>query len=389
MNLTKPKIEQAINLLDEFNIDLWLIFVRETPVMADPMLSMVVGMEATWESFFFFSRAGKSAALVGNFDQDDYIRSGNFTEVRAYTSSVRKDLQDLIKEFAPKQIAVNYSLNNPAADGLTHGMYLMLQDYLKDIGYDNKLVTAEEITSRLRSRKLAPELTALEKAARLADQLWNDINPHINVGMTEKEVAELIDDGLRKRGSRPSFDTIVNAGAKTNPGHGAPTSARLEPGDLLHIDFGAVIENYCSDLQRLLYFKKNNEDQAPPELIKAFNCVRDIITKTGEASLPGVKGHEVDALARKILVENGYDEYEHALGHQLGRDVHDGGAILGPKWERYGTTPMIELEKNNVFTLELEIMLPQIGCVGLEEDMYVDSDGATYLCPRQMELIVR
>lgn len=389
MNLTKPKIEQAINLLDEFKIDLWVIFVRETPVMADPMLSMVVGAEATWQSFFLFSRTGKSAALVGNFDQDDYIRSGNFTEVRSYTSSVRKDFQELIKDFAPKQIAVNYSLNNPAADGLTHGMFLLLNDYLKDIGYENKLISAEEITSRLRSRKLPGEIGALEKAARLADQLWNDINPYIKVGMTEKEVAQLIDDGMKKRGSRPSFYTIVNAGAKTNPGHGAPTSAKLEEGDLLHVDFGAVVDDYCSDLQRLLYFKKKNEDQPPAELTKAFECVRDIITKTGEASRPGVKGYEVDALARKILGEHGYDEYEHALGHQLGRDVHDGGAILGPKWERYGKTPMIELEKNNAFTLELEIILPQIGCVGLEEDMFIDSDGAQYLCPRQMELIVR
>ncbi|MDH4032775.1 MAG: aminopeptidase P family protein, partial [candidate division Zixibacteria bacterium] len=76
------------------------------------------------------------------------------------------------------------------------------------------------------------------------------------------------------------------------------------------------------------------------------------------------------------------------LGHQLGRAVHDGGAIIGPKWERYGKTAEMKLEAGNVFTLELEINLPGIGCVGLEEDVLIVDGGARFLCPRQLELIV-
>ena len=121
----------------------------------------------------------------------------------------------------------------------------------------------------------------------------------------------------------------------------------------------------------------------------AFRIVRDIITQTGKECLPGKTGAEIDTVARKILKVRGYPEYEHALGHQLGRSVHDGGAILGPKWERYGTTPEMPLEKNNVFTLELEIILSGIGCVGLEEDMCITNEGAQFLCNRQKELIVR
>jgi len=100
-------------------------------------------------------------------------------------------------------------------------------------------------------------------------------------------------------------------------------------------------------------------------------------------------GFEIDSFARKMLVDNGYPEYSHALGHQLGRDVHDGGAIIGPKWPNYGVTPTIPLEKNNVFTLELEINLPGIGCVGLEEDVLVTENGAKFLSPRQTELIIK
>ena len=103
---------------------------------------------------------------------------------------------------------------------------------------------------------------------------------------------------------------------------------------------------------------------------------------------PGARGFEIDAEAREMLKENGFDVYQHALGHQLGRDVHDGGALIGPKWERYGNAPMIPLELNNIFTLELEIILPGIGCVGLEEDIIVTENGAEYLCPRQTELVI-
>jgi Xaa-Pro aminopeptidase len=101
-----------------------------------------------------------------------------------------------------------------------------------------------------------------------------------------------------------------------------------------------------------------------------------------------VRGHEIDSIARKILAGAGYEDYQHALGHQLGRAVHDGGALLGPKWERYGKAPTMTLELNNVFTLELEIMLPDVGCVGLEEDVCVTENGARFLCPRQLELVI-
>jgi len=389
MDIIKGKISQATSLLDELDIDLWLIFVRETMMMADPALAMVVGLEATWESLFLFSRTGEAVALVGNFDQEDFIRSGRFSEVLTFTEGVGKDIRKLVDRFEPEKIAINYSTSNPASDGLTHGMYLLLTEYLKDTPYVERLVSSEELMSRLRSRKLPSEIELVEKAAVIADEVWHKANEKIKTGMSEIEIAALIDKLIIKADFKPSFETIVNAGDKTRPGHGSPTDAIMSPGDLLHIDFGVECEGYCSDIQRLLYFKRPDEEELPVELVDAFNMVRRIISETATLCRPGVQGCEVDQRARQMLVDNGYPEYEHALGHQLGRDVHDGGAIIGPKWERYGVTPTIPLERDNLFTLELEIILPGIGCVGLEEDVCVTEDGATFLSPRQMELIVK
>lgn len=389
MNLQKLKISQTKELLKELGIDVWVVFVRETPMMADPVLALVVGHEVTWQSFFIYTSDGQSLALVGNFDKDNFIRSGCFDKVLTYTQSVKEQFVDLITEIDPQKIALNYSTSDSASDGLTHGMFMLISEYLEGTPYHSRIISAEEIVSKLRSRKLPEEINLLKKAAEIASEVWEEVSKEIKTGMTEKEVAAIIDSKIKERGCSNSFDTLVNAGDKTEPGHGLPTAAKIDKGDLVHIDFGVLYQGFCSDIQRLLYFNRPNESSPPLELLDAFNTVRDIITETGKECRPGKKGYEIDQIARKILTDHGYPEYQHALGHQLGRSVHDGGAILGPEWARYGITPAMPLEENNVFTLELEIMLPGIGCVGLEEDMCITNEGAEFLCNRQKVLVVR
>lgn len=388
VKLIKQKIQQANQLLEELQIDLWLVAVRETSIMADPLLAMVVGHEVTWQSFFFYTHKGDAIALVGNLDVEDFKRCGWFTEVVTYTKGVSEDFRMIMGRLNPAQIALNYSPDNPAADGLTHGMYLNLLEYLKDTPFTDRLISASDLCTKLRARKLESEVDRLARAASLANQAFTNVVEQVNVGMTEKEIGALIDAEITRLGSANSFNTIVNAGDKTSPGHGLPTDAKLEPGDLLHVDFGAEVDGYCSDLQRLVYFRRANEDQPPDHLTEAFEQVRDIITLAASRCRSGAHGFEIDAMAREMLLDDGYPEYQHALGHQLGQAVHDGGAILGPKWERYGTMPSVELEVGNVFTLELEINLPGLGCVGLEEDVLIEEKGAKFLCPRQLELIV-
>jgi len=389
MNLVKEKINQAQQILKELDIDLWLVFVRETSMMADPILSFVIGHEVTWQSFFLYTKTGKSFALVGNFDKDNLERSGYFDEVLIFTADAKEALIKLLERIDPEKIALNYSPSDAASDGLTHGMYLKLREYLDGTVYADRFVSAEELVSKLRSRKNPKEIKLLKKAADIACEVWDEVVQKIKLGMTEKEIAKLIDRSISKRGCIMSFETLVNAGDKTDAGHGLPTNAKLSAGDLLHVDFGVIYENYCSDIQRLLYFSRPKEKKPRAELIDAFETVNEIITQTAEMCRPGKKGYEIDALARQILSENGYPEYQHALGHQLGRYVHDGGAVLGPKWERYGTTTNIALEEGNVFTLELELDLPGIGCVGLEEDAAIMGGVTKFLSKRQAQLTVK
>ena len=99
-----------------------------------------------------------------------------------------------------------------------------------------------------------------------------------------------------------------------------------------------------------------------------------------------MKGVDVDTFARDFVKERGYEEYQHALGHQLGLQAHDGGTLLGPLWERYGNTPNGILEPNNVFTLELYVTTENYGQVSVEEDIVITKDGCKFLSTPQREL---
>ncbi|UCD17245.1 MAG: aminopeptidase P family protein [Candidatus Zixiibacteriota bacterium] len=388
MDLIKLKIEQAVDILDELNIDLWLIFCRETAMMADPALDLVVGHKVVWQSAFFIPRDGETTALVGNYDVANLERSGRFRRVAPYVEDCGREIRALIEQFDPNRIALNYSLNDPAADGLSYGMHQLLLKYLEGTPYIERIISSEKLVSLLRGRKLRDEIGRISTAAILASDCWHKSLDEIRPGMSEIEIAEVISTNIEELGAVISFETIANAGDKTDPGHGCPTDAVLEPGDLLHVDFGARFNGYCSDIQRLAYCRNGDQAAPPGDLIKAFTAVREIIDEVSKLYKPGMKGYEIDAVARRRLHERGYPEYQHALGHQIGRSVHDGAAIVGPNWPRYGTTPKIPLEEGNVFTIEFGISLPGIGYVGLEEDLAVTESGGRFLCPRQTELTI-
>ncbi|HKH29727.1 MAG TPA: M24 family metallopeptidase, partial [Gaiellaceae bacterium] len=143
---------------------------------------------------------------------------------------------------------------------------------------------------------------------------------------------------------------------------------------------------YCSDLQRMWYLLDDGESEPPVDVRTAWEAVWAAVDAGAAALGPGAVGHEVDAAARARLVSAGFREPKYALGHQLGRSAHDGGTILGPCWDRYGSAPLGTVEEGNVFTLEYGVPVPGRGYVGLEEDVLVTSDGVEWLSRPQREL---
>ncbi|MEK9137049.1 MAG: M24 family metallopeptidase, partial [Bacteroidota bacterium] len=159
-------------------------------------------------------------------------------------------------------------------------------------------------------------------------------------------------------------------------------------GHILNMDFGVKYNDYCSDLQRTVYILKKGETKAPPEVQKGFDTIVKSIEESRKAMRPGVIGKDVDAVSRRVLAENGYEEFPHALGHQVGRFSHDGTALLGPPWEKYAKKPFVPLEKDMVFTIEPRLTVPERGIATVEEMVVVTDTGAEYLSTLQNDLVL-
>ncbi len=121
--LIQEKVNQAIGILQETGIDLWLTFVRETSAGGDPVLPFIYGHDATWQSAFILTRQGERIAIMGHFDAENARRTGAYNQVFTYHEAFSKPLLEVLKQLNPQQIALNYSVNDPHADGLSHGMY--------------------------------------------------------------------------------------------------------------------------------------------------------------------------------------------------------------------------------------------------------------------------
>lgn len=388
--LIMEKIEQAANILKEKEIDMWLTYVRETGNMKDPMIDMLVGTNATWQSAFIITKDGNTHAIIGSLEYENMKAVGTYKNIHPYLKSIKEKFLEVIDQIKPNKIAINYSRNSSLADGLTHGLYLELLDHFKETDYAEKLISSEELVAALRGKKSSKELSLIKEAIAETLKIFDEVTKFMKPGLTEKQVASFVHELVEKKGYELAWDKeycpSVFSGPNTAGAHSGPTDRTIEPGHVVNLDFGIKINGYCSDLQRTWYILKSNEDNAPDEVQKGFNVIKDSITQAANEIKPGKKGWEIDEVARNYIQINGYEEFPHGLGHQVGRSVHDGGALLGPKWERYGSLPFLEIEEGNVFTIEPRLTIDNFGIATIEEMVVVTKDGCEFLSDRQNEI---
>lgn len=385
------KLAQAASILREQQVDCWLTFVRETSCGGDPVLPLILGQELTWQSALLLTPDAQRIAIVGNYDAEALRAGGRWTRVIPYVQSIRDDLLSVLREIKPRCIAVNYSRSDVMADGLSHGMHLLLLDYLGP-EFAPRLTSAQRIIDALRGRKTPGELDRLQQAVAQTEELLTEVGRFAAVGKSELDVQRFVHRRLQQRGLSCAWADaqcpMVNSGPASMVGHGLPSDAiRIEPGHIFHLDFGVRLNDYCADLQRCWYVPRAGEQEPPLEVQRAFDVVRRAIGAAAGALRPGALCWQVDDAARRVVTSAGYPEYLHATGHHVGRAAHDGGGVLGPRWERYGDTPLRPVEVGNVFTLELGIEnVDGRGYLGLEEMVAVTDSGCRWLSHPQSTL---
>lgn len=210
--------------------------------------------------------------------------------------------------------------------------------------------------------KTEDEIIKLKKASGLADACFEYICNTIKLGMTEKEIAKLMDDYMLSNGATAlSFDTIVGSGENSSQIHSTPTDRKIEFGDIILLDFGCIVEGYCSDISRTLFVGEIKE-----EYKEIYNIVRASQLRGINEITDGITAQKADLICRNVILEKGYN-FNHAVGHGVGKEVHE-KPVISPKNQED------VLQNSMVFTIEPGIYLE--GKFGVRiEDTVLLKDG--------------
>jgi len=244
---------------------------------------------------------------------------------------------------------------------------------------DITLRSTERFIERFRAVKDAAEVSVLREAARRLTSVAETAFDSIRVGLAEREVAAVIETALRRAGyERPSFDTIVGSGPNSALPHYRAGDRALHDGDLVVLDFGGVLDGYCSDLTRTV-----TVGNPSPEARRLHAAVLEAQSAAIDAVKPGVTTADVDGAARQVLVAHGLGEaFGHGTGHGLGLDVHEEPRVSKPRPD----VPPERLEPGMVFTIEPGAYVPGFGGVRIEDDVLVTETGCEVLTSVPREL---
>ncbi len=241
------------------------------------------------------------------------------------------------------------------------------------------LVPLHKQLDQLRQVKTEQELLDIEKAEQIGDRAFTRIVEKIRgrkEDLTEKQVAAYLEFYMKEMGAEgTSFDTIVASGIHSSMPHAIPTDKALEEGDFLTMDFGCRVNGYCSDMTRTVVIGRAGERQK-----EIYDVVLRAQTAAIQAVKPGIKGCEVDAVARDIIREAGYgDCFGHSLGHSVGLMIHE-TPCFSPKDETV-------LEPGMVITVEPGIYVEGFGGVRIEDVVAVTEEGCRNLTHSPKELM--
>ncbi|MBA4374024.1 MAG: Xaa-Pro dipeptidase [Thermodesulfovibrio sp.] len=225
------------------------------------------------------------------------------------------------------------------------------------------------ITEEIRRIKDQAEARLIGLAIARAEKAFTDIRPHIRPGATEREIALMLEAGLKKSGCRSlPFDIIVAAGKNSSMPHAHPTDNRIRAGDLVVIDWGGEADGYYSDMTRTLLMDGRNLSKK----LEIYQTVLEANQAAIQAVGSGVQARTVDKTARDVIKKAGYGEFfGHGTGHGVGLDVHE-----LPRISRVGRET---IRPGMVFTIEPGIYVPGVGGVRIEDMITVKADSTAVL----------
>ncbi len=281
-------------------------------------------------------------------------------ELKGFSIIEAKSQEDFDKCFSKLQKDLKIKKLGFEEDFLT----VSVKERLEKSSDGLNFIPASNIIKKIRSIKSRSEIEKIRKAAKIADEGMKKAIETIAPGVREYDVAAEAEYVMRKRGSGgTSFETIVASGYRSAFPHASTSGRKLVKGDLVVIDLGVRYKNYCSDITRTCTVGSPNSEQE-----KLFQTVLSAQQKAIGIIRPGVKGNEIDKVARELIKREGYgDFFIHSFGHGIGIEVHEHPSISS------SSTDIIDA--GMVFTAEPGVYLPNFGGCRIEDMILVRKRG--------------
>jgi len=313
---------------------------------------------------YFCGFTGSSAHLLYCREKVYFLTDGRYktqskkevenAEIIVYENKALDSISSLLRETGIKRLAFE-------AKETSYCDFLKLKENLDDIG----LVPVSDELRKIRTLKDDVEIDLLKRAAEIPLNAFIAVHGLIRPGVKELDVALALDVEMRKRGAEKiSFDIIVASGKRSSLPHGLAGDKLIEEGDLVIVDFGAVVEGYSTDETCTL-----KTGDVGKEALKIYDAVLSAHDKAIKAARPGVMARDIDAVARDYIHDKGYGDYFiHGTGHGVGLDVHE-LPVISKKSEDV-------LEEGMVFTVEPGIYVPGLGGARIEDMVLVTAKGS-------------
>ena len=266
---------------------------------------------------------------------------------------------------------------------------------VKELGIEEKTLSKDFLTSikencdinlfysidsrleKIRSIKSLEEISLIKKAQQITDKTFNDILPVIKEGISEIELASVLESLLYVNGADDlAFESIVAFGENTCFPHAERTDKKLINGSIITLDFGAKYHNYCSDMTRTIFFGQPDDEQ-----LKIYKHVLTAQEMALSIAYSGISAKECDTMSRRYFSEIGLDKYFiHTLGHGVGLDIHE--------YPRLSQDSDVIMEEKMVVTFEPGLYFQGKFGVRIEDLVIFDKSGVINLTKSPKNIII-
>ncbi len=327
---------------------------------------------------YFTSFNSTNGVLLVTGERAVYFTDSRYLEAARQTITDCDEVLDLQSfETSVKPVLASLGVKKLMIEGerLSVSRWKTLQKAVPDAAFESE--TLDRVINDIRAVKRSDETEKIVKAQRIAEEALRLLLPQIKVGAVERDLALELDVTMRRLGAQDvSFETILISGKETSKPHGVPSEKRIERGDFVTIDFGALYQGYHSDMTRTFAVGEVSDEMA-----KIYHTVLEAQLAGLNALAPGKVCKEVDKVSRDLIAHAGYgDRFGHGLGHGVGVEIHE-FPYLNPRCDAV-------LQPGNVVTVEPGIYIPGFCGVRIEDMALITESGYENLAVYPKELTV-